>query len=173
MQRTPNAAKPTVMFGDMERNIKWRSAADAACAMMRARPLSQGLFLVKAEAIPRHSLAAEPKARGPKSGNRPANPLTCRASDLLCLDANAVECPWFPNQAKKSGDKARKVGRQDLGKMALLGRSRTYQSAASRDRSTGIAVPFTADENSESVMLNGTRNGCLGFRASRGGSSLP
>src|SRR5215467_10330896 len=39
--------------------------------------------------------AAERAARGQKFRNRPANPLTCRASDVLCLDANAAERPWF------------------------------------------------------------------------------
>jgi len=36
----------------------------------------------KAELVPNRIGAAERAARGQKSGNRPANPLKCRASDL-------------------------------------------------------------------------------------------
>src|SRR5262249_35561509 len=93
------------MFGDTKRNRKRRGAGNARCAGTRGRTSAEGLILVKAKAIPRHKQTAEPKARGHKSRNRPANPLTCRASDLLCLDANAVECPWFRNQLKKLGDR--------------------------------------------------------------------
>jgi len=91
----PASASLRHMVGDMNRRVKGRRTRNAArrttgyAAKTCTPPAGLGRLLAKRKD------GIERTARGRQSRNRPANPLTCRASDLLCLDANAAKSPWF------------------------------------------------------------------------------
>ena len=82
------------MIDDMNMQVKGRDTGNvtlkATWSVANASTPPTGF-----ELGPKRTRAAERAARGQKSRNRRANPLTCRASDLLCLDANATQCPLF------------------------------------------------------------------------------
>ena len=87
------------MIDDMNRQVKGRDTGNATLkatwSVANASTPPTGFGPVKDELGPKRTRPAERAARGQKSRNRRANPLTCRASDLLCLDANAAQCPLF------------------------------------------------------------------------------
>src|SRR6516164_6498771 len=87
------------MIDDMNRRVKGHDTGNATLtatwSVANASAPPRGLRPAMDEPGPKRTLAAERAARGQKSRNRRANPLTCRASDLLCLHANAVQRPRF------------------------------------------------------------------------------
>jgi hypothetical protein len=84
------------MIGDMKRPVTGHNLAPKATGSVADRwTPPTGFRPAVGELVAKRTKALERAARGQKSWNRPANPLTCRASDLLCLDANATKRPWF------------------------------------------------------------------------------
>lgn len=85
------------MTGDTNTSLKRRKDRDppSVTANVAEPPRPPDSFRAVNTGESKHETPTEPKARGQRSRNRPANPLTCQASHLLCLDANALGRPWF------------------------------------------------------------------------------
>lgn len=85
------------MIGDTTTHVKGRRTRNAARKVTGSEADAgiPPIFRPANTLVLKGTVATECATRGQTPRNRPANPLTCRASDLLCLDANALKCPLF------------------------------------------------------------------------------
>jgi hypothetical protein len=111
-------ARLRYMIGDTTTHVKGRRTRNAARKVTGSEAdayIAPTIFRPANTLVPKRTGAAERATRGQTSRNRPANPLTCRASDLLCLDANALEYPLFRriSGSMREKDENPGVGDQD------------------------------------------------------------